>query len=217
MTLALFSLFLISGCGDKSTGPAGVSLNENAGALDAHPGTNASVKDSVTALEVGQIVQMQSMTAVSKVMEKAGGGMGKIKSASMSGNIDGSINGTKSGTATVKGSYSYTQSTGKLHYEALCTFSNYSDSGDIYIGGQMHFLMDGTFTQTSDDMSMTCSMTGKIKFNGDYVGSNTFSLQFEFSGTQQTGTYTSTIVSDGKTTTISVNLADLSNSSLFKK
>jgi hypothetical protein len=198
LTLAVFSLFLIAGCGDKSTGPAGSGLNENAGALDSHAGNNTPVKDSITAATVGQMVQTQATEAANKVFMMQG--MSKRTSSTQSGTIDGTINGTKSGTATVKGSYTSNQSNASV--EALCTFSNYSDSGDIYLGGQMNFVIKMTANQTGDDVTMICTSTGKIKFNGSYIGANTFSLETNLS--EGCGTYTSTIVSDGVTTAINV-------------
>ena len=207
LMLPVFSLFLVAGCGDKATGPSGSGLSENAGVLDNHAGINTPVKDSVSAAQVGAMVQEQSMQTVNKIMSVSQG-MAKLKASTASGTIDKTINGTKSGTATVKGSFSTNQSAGTVHFEALCTFSNYSDDSLIYLGGQMQVNLNMTFSQTNGDtgdaMSGTCTISGKTKFNGSYVGVNTYSIDFNFA--TKAMVYSSTIVSDGVTTTINLTL-----------
>jgi hypothetical protein len=207
LMLPFFSLFFVAGCGNKATGPAEISLSENAGVLDNHGGINTPVKDSVSAARVGGMVQMQSMQTVNKIMA-AGGGMAKLKASTVSGTIDKTINGTKSGTATVKGSFSTNQSAGTVHFEAICTFSNYSDDTLIYLGGQMQFNLNMTISQangeTGDAISGTCTISGKTKFNGSYVGTNTYSIDFNFA--TKAMVYSSTIVSDSVTTTINLTL-----------
>lgn len=198
--ISALSLIFVIGCGDKSTGPDGgggsANLNENAGALVDHPGTNTPIKDTNTAKTVGATVQSQSTTAMSKAMSQMK--MSKSQATSYSGNIDGTFNGTSSGTATAKGTYSMDQS-GNFDYNIVCTFSNYSDDGKLYLGGQIHYDLS---VNTSTN-SGTYLITGKIRFNGSYVGTNNFT--YDCNLTAKTYKYTSTIVSDGVTTTVSMN------------
>lgn len=198
-----FSLFMIIGCGDKSTSPSGGSgLNKDAGTLDSHAGTNTPVKDSATAASVGTSLQSLSMAAGGKAMSLKK--MANIK-AGATGELNGTINGTNSGTATVSGSYEYDQTSGEVNYEMVCTFNNYSEDGKIFLGGQIGYVVDMSFDQTAGTMSGIYTITGKIRFNGTYIGSNDFNCDISMSGTKQSYTYSSTIVSDGVTTTIKLS------------
>jgi hypothetical protein len=205
------ALFLAVGCSKNSTGPTSgtpstVTLSETAGALDAHPaGANTPVKDSATATTVGSKIQSQAMSAMGKAMQS---GTAKIAAGSTDGTISKTITGTNSGTATAAGSFSYNQSTGAVSYDIVCTFSNYSDDGLLYIGGQIHFVVNMVMTQTdtSTTSSGTYTITGKIRFNGSFVGTNSFTYTITMPSTgKKTYTYSSTIISDGTTTTINLS------------
>lgn len=200
--VAVTSLFFIVGCGDKATGAGDSGLNPNAGALTSHSGNNTPVKDSVSAAKVGAIIQEQANAAVSKVFETMGDGLSKRTSSTQKGTIESSINGKNSGTATVKGDYTASQTSAVVN--VVCTFSDYSDDGDIFLGGQMSFDIKMTSDQTGENTSMKFTITGNIKFNGAYIGTNTFTIDADINdeSDEESFTYTSTIVSDGVTTTI---------------
>jgi hypothetical protein len=206
------ALFLTVGCSKNSTGPTAnnnpntVTLSETAGALDAHPaGANTPVKDSTTAVTVGGTVQNQAMSAMGKAMQS---GTAKIAAGSTDGTINKTISGTQSGTATAVGSFSYNQSTGAVVYDIVCTFSNYSDDGQLYIGGMVHYVVNMVMSQTGTTTTTTgtYTITGKIRFNGSFVGTNSFTYTITMSSADtRTYTYSSTIVSDGSTTTINMS------------
>jgi hypothetical protein len=203
--IACVSLFAVIGCGKSPTGNDdnnhNVTLNANAGTLTAHAGNNAAITDSTTAATVGGTVSSQSMTAGGKAMDLS---MSKLLAAAttVNGNISGTINGDSAGTASVTGSWSYNQSTEAVHYDVVCTFSNYSENGVLFLGGQIHFVLD--MATSGSVHSGTYAITGAVRFNGSFVGTNTFTYDVDFnSATTTTYTYTSTIVSNNQTITVS--------------
>ena len=102
----------------------------------------------------------------------------------------------------MNGTYTYSPTSGGFTYDLTCTFNNYSEDGQLYLGGQIHYLIDYAFDLAAGAASGTYEITGKIRFNGSYLGSCDFTLDYDLAA--KSFTYSSTITSGEFTTTSSI-------------
>ena len=203
--LALTAMVMYS-CGDsKSDSPTGGGGNttdaSTKGSLSTHTGAaNAVVTESNVA------------TVNTKVTEKANDVFSRAlttvkyktaKPAAQVYNLDGKVNGSKSGYAQVKGSYSLNmsgQTMTSMTYNFTCTFYDFADDTSMYMGGLITYTGTYDMSNTSNP-KYDLTYKGGLKFNGDYEGTQDFTIKYSMMGQNMSWTSTCTTTSGGKTFT----------------
>lgn len=200
---------MVFGCSKDSPTAANTTptLDPNAGTLSTHAGANAVITDSSTARTLGTSVMSYSLTTMGKVMTAAQTAKMEAGAATQPGGTSGTfnktINGTNSGTASVSGSWNYNQASSLYTYTATCVLSDYSEDGNIFLAGTLTSTITSEHDAITGASTMDYDIDGAVRFNGAYLGSVTYSYEYNLSGVTQTFDYTSTITSNNQSITYS--------------
>ncbi|MHB9030866.1 MAG: hypothetical protein ACYC9O_19015 [Candidatus Latescibacterota bacterium] len=204
------SMFLVMSCGgDDDNNPVNGGGNTNTGgsaaskgSLTQHSGANAAVTESN--------VQQVSTTVTSKSFEVFGRALSTVKYSKtakpVAGTImtlDGKVDGFKSGNAQVKGTMTMTQagtSVSGYTYNFTCTYNDFSDDSQLWMGGELAYTGTYDMTNTSS-MKYDITINGGLKFNGLYEGIQDFTTKYTMAGQAVSWTSTITTTSGGKSFT----------------
>jgi hypothetical protein len=205
--LALTAMVMYS-CGDsKSDNPVnGGSDNTSGssakGSLATHTGNNAVVT-ATNVDNVNQLVTTKSFDVFGRAMETVKYGKTAKPAVGTVMNLDGKVNGTNSGYAQVLGTMTVNgtgQNVTGYTYNFTCTYYDFSDETTLYLGGQVTYTGTGTIDMSSGtSMNYNITVVGGLKFNGNYEGTQDFTMKILMSGANMSWTYTGTTTSGGKT------------------
>ena len=169
-------MFGFYGCGgDDATGPSGSA------AVPDHPGANTAITSS-NAASVMTEVSSSLYGALGRVMAAAATKPALTKSVS-----NRVINGQSSGTVTIKsGSYDISGTSQTL--DASLEFDDFSDDGQIFMGGTVDFDLSMSTPTTVDPtnplagLSFTFTQKGNLAFSGKYKGTLNLDVTVSLSG-----------------------------------
>ncbi|MDP6778618.1 MAG: hypothetical protein QGI83_17830 [Candidatus Latescibacteria bacterium] len=180
------TLFVLAACGgDDATGPSGDA------SVPDHPGANTTITSS-NAPAVMTEVSSSLYGALGRVMAAAATKPALTKTVS-----NKVINGQNSGTVTIKsGSYEITGTSQKL--DASLEFIDFSDDGQIFMGGTVDFDLTMSTPTTVDPTNPLAGLTfnftqkGNLAFSGKYKGTLNLDVTVSLSGgvPQVSGTVT---------------------------
>jgi len=116
--------------------------------------------------------------------------------------LSGEVEGEAGGKATVSGNMTTKMSgtsPSSVNYDFTCTFYDFSDDGELWLGGKLTYKGDYNYTS----MQYNINITGDIRFNGAYEGTQTYSSVIKMNATTGESTYTvtTTTTSGGETFT----------------
>jgi len=205
LLMVCIAIFFIPGCskdddGDKSpTGGGGGS--SSAGSLAEHAGANTVVTET-NADQVTTEINSTAWEVFGRAMSTASYGKA---AADVTTNLKGDVAGLKNGKATVNGKMitkmSGMTATG-VDYDFTCTFYDFSDDGELYLGGSLSYEGSAKYGSNYQLESYTITVKGGLKFNGQYSGSEDFTTTVKI---ESAGNYsyegTTTVTSGGKTFT----------------
>ncbi len=169
-------MFGFLGCGgDDATGPSGdASVPDHSGANTAITSSNAgAVMTEVSSSLYGALGRVMAAAATKPALTKT-----------VTNKV---INGQSSGTVTIKsGSYEITGTSQAL--DADLEFNDFSDDGQIFIGGPVDFDLTMSTPTTVDPtnplagLSFNFTQKGNLAFSGKYKGTLTLDVSVSLSG-----------------------------------
>ena len=187
--LLLVAVFAFVGCSDddkdKIIGPSFDEGTLTAGTDGANEAISADYAPQFAAL-----IMAKSNEIYGRAMQAQ---YAKVASQVISGRVDGD----SLGYAEVSGSFSES-ATGES-MSITCTYHNFSDDGELFMGGSMN--IDSSYNYSTN--VSTTTITSAIKFAGSYSGTMTYTLSIDYDEETYEPIFTGTfsITSGGETYT----------------
>ncbi len=204
MLVLLVSMMLVVGCSDDDddkddNNPTGGGGGSTAGELtERTDAKNAPVtEDNIE--QVTSEINQTSWDVFGRALQTVQVGKAAID---YSQKLNGEVEGRAGGKATVNGTMTTKmsgQSPSSVDYNFTCTFFDFSDDGEIWLGGSLKYVGNYNYT----DMVYNIKITGDIRFNGAYQGTQTYTSEITMNATTGASTYsvTTTTTSNGQTFT----------------
>lgn len=188
-TLAVIGL--LAGCGgNNSTG------SSSSATVPDHSGANTPITSS----NAQQILLETSLSldgAFGRVLSAAASKQAVPVAAKSIANQ--TINGQASGTITIKsGQFNATSNEQTLNAELV--FDDFSDDGQIYIGGPLSMNLNSSYDNSTGTVSLSFTEKGDLAFSGKYKGTVSLDISVN-AGSSGTPTVTGSVTVDGNKVT----------------
>ena len=200
LALLAAAALMAGGCGDddsNGTGPGSGNGSVDEATVPDHAGVNAPIT-AANAEQVMMEVSTGLNQAFTRLMQVAASGKGAGVPAPAAKSIaDEQIQGLMSGTLTItSGELNLGQEVQSMNAEFV--FDDFSDGGEIYIGGTIQIDFQSSMNANSGEMAISLTQTGALAFSGKYKGTLGIDLSVEMGATGSPA-ISGTVTIDGET------------------
>ena len=188
--IVVAGMLAFTACGDDNgTGPGSATVPDHSGA-----------NTPITAANAQQVMAVASTTIVASMGQIIAAVQKPARAAKSVNNVV--INGTNSGTMTIQNGDGNYGSDGKVTLNADVVFDDFSNDGQIFMGGPVKIGLDVTLDLSNlfAGYSISYDIDGDLAFSGTYKG--TVSMDLHVSVTAGgIPSYSGSVTVDGQTVT----------------